>query len=80
MNVQEILLSAMEDNLGLAKDEMTENLDLDLFENDLADSLGIVTLINEMESALGKKLDITQMRPEDFRTVNKLCAAIEAQL
>lgn len=80
MTVQQSILSAMEDILGLDQDELMENLDLDLFENGLIDSLAIVSLISEVEENLNKKIAIKQIAPDDFLTINKLTSAIEKQL
>lgn len=80
MTVQKAILVAMEDILGLEQDELIENLDLDLFENGLVDSLAIVTLINEVEEHIGHKIAIKQISPDDFLTINKLTAAIEKQI
>jgi len=80
MNVQNALLDVMEEVFGLEKDELLEDIDLDLFENDLVDSLGIVTMMGELEEVLHAKLDISKMSPEDFRSVRTMTAAVEAQL
>ena len=80
MNVQQAILTAMEDILGLEQQEMLENLDLDLIENGLVDSLGIVSLITEVEGHIHHKIAIKQIAPDSFRTVNLLAAAIEKQL
>lgn len=80
MTVQKAILTAMEDILGLEQDELIENLDLDLFENGLVDSLAIVSLINEVEEHIGRKIAIKQISPDDFLTINKLTAAIEKQV
>ena len=80
MTVQKAVLTAMEDVLGLKQAEMRENLDLDLFENSLLDSLGVVTLINEVEEHIGHKIAIKQIPPQDFLTINRLTAAIEKQI
>lgn len=80
MTVQKAILTAMEDILGLEQEELLENLDLDLFENGLVDSLAVVTLINEIEGHLDCKIAIKQISPDDFLTINRLTAAIEKQV
>ena len=80
MTVQQAILTAMEDILGLDQEEMRDQLDLDLFENDLVDSLGLVTLINEVSGHIGHPIDVRRMPPEDLATVRRMTAAIEAQI
>jgi len=73
----ETLLTCAEDILGLPADEMREQLDLDLFENSLIDSLGCVSLISAVEEETGKKIDLSALAPEDLKTLSKIAAAIE---
>lgn len=80
MDIQEKILDVMEEVFGIEKDELRDNLDLDLFENELVDSLGIVTMLSELGSSVGKKFEIAKMAPESFRTVRSLTEAIKAQL
>ena len=80
MDVKMIIVEAMETVIGAERDELLENLDLNLLENDLLDSLSIVTLLSEIEKAVGKKIDIKKISPESFLTINRMTAAIEAQL
>lgn len=80
MNVQSAILDVMEDVFGIEKEDLKDNLDLDLFENQLVDSLGIVTVLNELGEMFNKDFDIAKMSPGDFRTVNTLTKAIEGLL
>ncbi len=80
MNAQQAILKAMEVVVGLEQEELMENLDLNLIESGLIDSLTIVSLISEVEKYVGKKIAIKQISPEDFITINKLTAAIAKQL
>lgn len=80
MDVKMMIVEAMETVIGAEKDELLENLDLNLLENDLLDSLSIVTLLSEIEKSIGKKIDIKKISPENFQTINRMTAAIEAQL
>lgn len=79
MNTQQAILKAMESILGLNAQEMLENLDIDLFDSGLVDSLALVTLITQVETTIGKPIDIKQIEPENFLTVNRLTAAIDLQ-
>ncbi|MDI9472052.1 MAG: phosphopantetheine-binding protein [Bacillota bacterium] len=80
MTVQKAILTAMEEVLGLEEDDLIENLDLDLFESGLVDSLAIVSLISVIEGHIGGKIAIKQLSPEDFKTINKFTAAIQKQV
>ena len=80
MTVLDAVLSAMEDVLGIEKDELVDNLDMDLFENGIVDSLAIVVLVNEIEKLLKKNISIKEIAPSEFVTINKLTAAIKAQI
>lgn len=71
---------SMQDVLGLDQSEMAENLDLDLFESGLVDSLAMVTLITDVERNIGSRIAIREMNPESFLTVSRLTEAIDRQL
>ncbi len=79
MTAQQAILLAMEDILGLDKGEMQENLDLNLFESGLVDSLAMVTLITTVEESIGYKIAIKEIDPESFLTINLLSEAIDKQ-
>lgn len=53
-------------------DEIREDLDMDLFDAGLLDSLSIISLLLEIESELGLRLQPTDIEREDFSTVNNL--------
>ena len=79
MTVIESILNNMENVLGLPADEMADQLDMDLFEDGLIDSLSIIELMGAVERDLGIKISIKDMAPESFATVNAMAAAISAQ-
>lgn len=79
MSAQQAILNAMENILGLEAREMRENLDVNLFESGLLDSLALVSIITHVESSLGRKIDIKQINPESFLTVSLLSQAVEDQ-
>ncbi|MBW6408705.1 D-alanine--poly(phosphoribitol) ligase subunit DltC [Clostridium weizhouense] len=58
-------------------DELAEDLDLDLFEAGLLDSLAIIEVLLQIEEKLGIKLQPTDLEREDMSTVNKLTAFLE---
>jgi acyl carrier protein len=47
--------------------------DTDLMESGLLDSIGFVELIVFMESQIGCNIDLTDVDPSEFTTVNGLC-------
>lgn len=51
-------------------DEVREDLDLDLFEAGLIDSLAAVVVLVELEERTGVKLQPTDLAREDISTVN----------
>lgn len=79
MNTVSVILDAMDELLGLDKEEMADMLDTDLLAEGLIDSLSAVTLLNAIEEEVGHPVDIKQLTPEDLSTVNKLAAAIDKQ-
>lgn len=67
-NLKELALDIME--AACETDEVREDLDLDLFEAGLIDSLAAVVVLVELEERTGIKLQPTDMEREDIRTVN----------
>ena len=60
-------------------DEIAEDLDLDLFEAGLLDSLAIIEMLLQIEEKLGIKLQPTDLEREDMSTVNKLTEFLESR-
>ncbi|WP_297417177.1 D-alanine--poly(phosphoribitol) ligase subunit DltC [Clostridium sp.] len=61
----------------IGNDEIAEDLDLDLFEAGLLDSLAIIEILLKIEEKLGIKLQPTDLEREDMATVNKLNEFLE---
>lgn len=74
------ILEAAEEILGLPQDEMSEQFELDLLENGLIDSLGCVAVMAYMEEALGRKLDLAKMEPDDFTSLRAMTDAIRGMI
>ena len=53
-------------------DEIREDLDLDLFEAGLLDSLGIIEVLLKIEERFNIKLQPTDLEKSDMATVNNL--------
>ncbi|MBN1051019.1 D-alanine--poly(phosphoribitol) ligase subunit DltC [Clostridium botulinum] len=60
-------------------DEIAEDLDLDLFEAGLLDSLAIIEMLLQIEEKLGIKLQPTDLEREDMSNVNKLTEFLESR-
>lgn len=58
-------------------DEIADDLDLNLFDAGLLDSLAIIEVLLQIEEKLGIKLQPTDLEREDMSTVNKLTAFLE---
>lgn len=58
-------------------DEISEDLDLNLFDAGLLDSLAIIEVLLKIEENLGIKLQPTDLEREDMSTVNKMTAFLE---
>ena len=60
-------------------DDISEDLDLDLFDAGLLDSLAIIEVLIQIEEKLGIKLQPTDLEREDMSTVNKLTGFLESR-
>lgn len=58
-------------------DEIREDLDLDLFEAGLLDSLGIIEVLLKLEEVFNIKLQPTDLERKDMATVNNLVSFLE---
>ncbi|SDP07083.1 D-alanine--poly(phosphoribitol) ligase subunit DltC [Clostridium gasigenes] len=68
--MQDKVLDIFEEVTGT--DEIREELDLDLFESGLLDSLGIIEVLLKIEEIFGIKLQPTDLERSDMATVNNL--------
>ena len=75
--MQDTVIGIFEDVLGC--DEIREDLDLDLFEAELLDSLAIIEVLLEIEERLGITLQPTDLEKRDMATVNNLTKFLEAR-
>lgn len=60
-------------------DEIREDLELDLFEAEMLDSLAIIEVLLAIEEKLGIKLQPTDLERKDMATVNNLVAFLETR-
>ena len=73
--MNEIVIEIFTDVTG--SDDIAEDLDLNLFEAGLLDSLAIIEVLLQIEERLGIKLQPTDLEREDMSTVNKLTTFLE---
>ena len=78
MELQEKVIEIFEEVLGT--DEIKEDLDLDMFENELLDSLAIIEVLLGIEEKLGLSLQPTDLERKDMATVNNLLAFLKTKL
>lgn len=77
-NLKELALDIME--AACETDEVREDLDLDLFEAGLIDSLAAVVVLVELEERTGIKLQPTDMERTDISTVNHFIDFLEKRV
>lgn len=77
MAVLSATLQAMQEILGL--EELEDQLDLNLWQSSLLDSLGFVTLISRIEELIEAKISIKDMKTTDFTCIRNIVGAISAQ-
>ena len=59
------------------EEDIAEDLDLNLFEAGLLDSLAIIEVLLQIEENIGIKLQPTDLERDDMSTVNKMTAFLE---
>lgn len=78
MELQEKVIEIFEEVLGT--DEIAEDLDLDMFENELLDSLAIIEVLLGIEEKLGLSLQPTDLERKDMATVNNLVEFLDSRI
>ena len=76
--MKEQVLDIFEEVTGT--DEIREDLDLDLFEAGLLDSLGIIEVLLKIEEVFGIKLQPTDLERKDMATTNNLSAFLSSRV
>lgn len=77
MNITDAVFATLENITGIEKSDLEENMDLDLLESGVLDSLSTVTMLTQLSEALNKELPLTQFSISDFKTVASIVEAIE---
>ena len=76
--VRETILDLLEDICG---DEIVrEEMDIDLFEEGLLDSMAAIELLVAIEGELGVSIATTELKREDMDTPAKIIAQVEERL
>ena len=70
MDIRESVIEIFEEVLG--SDEIRDNQDLDMFENEMLDSLAIIEVLLGIEDNLDLSLQPTDLERKDMATVNNL--------
>ena len=70
MDIRESVIEIFEEVLG--SDEVRDNQDLDMFENEMLDSLAIIEVLLGIEDKLDLSLQPTDLERKDMATVNNL--------
>ena len=70
MDIRESVIEIFEEVLG--SDEIRDNQDLDMFENEMLDSLAIIEVLLGIEDKLDLSLQPTDLQRKDMATVNNL--------
>ena len=55
-----------------------DNLDIDLIENEILDSLGFITLISRLEEEFDIEIQPTQVKPDTWRSINSIIELVKS--
>ncbi len=55
-----------------------DNLDIDLLESDLLDSLAFITLISRLEEEFNVEIQPTQINPNTWRSINSIIELLKS--
>lgn len=80
MNTEKCIYGALEKVTGLSEKDFLDYQDTNLMESGILDSMGIVSLVNEISRITGKKIAITQLSINDFTTIETLISALDKLL
>src|SRR3712207_7687054 len=75
MDIREKVIEIFEEILDT--DEIRDNMDLDMFENEMLDSLAIIEVLLGIEDKLGISLQPTDLERSDMATVNNLITFLD---
>lgn len=62
----------------ICEDEtLKDNLDIDLLENEILDSLAFITLISRLEDEFDIEIQPTQVNPDTWRSINEIIELVK---
>ena len=59
-------------------EDIRDNLEIDLIENEILDSLGFINLISRLEEEFDIEIQPTQVKPETWRNINSIVELIKS--
>ncbi|GAB5052761.1 D-alanine--poly(phosphoribitol) ligase subunit DltC [Pediococcus ethanolidurans] len=77
MDTKETVLNVLQDLTG---SDLSDDLDDNLFENGLLDSMGTVQLLLQLQSELGIEVPVSEFERSEWDTPNKIIANAEEML
>lgn len=78
MDIKEKVIEIFEEVMDT--DEIRDNLDLDVFENEMLDSMGIIEVLLAIEEKLGLSLQPTDLERKDMSTANNLISFLSTKI
>lgn len=78
MNIEDKILTILNDLCGTEGDEL--ELNLDLFEEGLLDSFGVIALVTGLEDSFGITLRIEEIKREQLATPQRIAALVREAL
>ncbi|MDF7637467.1 D-alanine--poly(phosphoribitol) ligase subunit DltC [Leuconostocaceae bacterium ESL0958] len=75
MDVKEQVLAILNDMIG---EDMSGQMDEDLFESGLLDSMATVELLLDLESKFGIEAPVSEFNRDEWNTVNKIIAKVQS--
>ena len=59
-------------------EEVRDNLEIDLIQNEILDSLGFINLISRLEDEFDIEIQPTQVKPETWRSIGSIVEMIKS--
>ena len=73
--MEEKIIEIIENLTGY--DKLKENVDIDLLENEILDSLAFIELMTTLEEEFNIEIQPTQVEPNTWRSVKKIADLVE---
>ena len=77
-NAERIVLDCLSEITGLENEELKEIRAINLFENDILDSLSFVNLLTHLEEMCNTHIDFSLFKPKNLTTIDELIAMVAA--